>query len=104
MNSQDLFGESMTFRALAMAAAEEANPDWDEVDRLMSEAIGKAESKGKRPDISVSRFRYAEILAKKGDLDGARAELRKAAELFDDMKMAWWQEQTKKLEKSLSAR
>jgi hypothetical protein len=94
----------MTFRALAMAGAEEEKPDWGEIDRLMSESIGKAESEGRRPDISVSRFRYAEILAKKGDLDGARAELRKAAELFDDMKMAWWQEQTKKLEKSLSAR
>ena len=104
VNSQDLFGESMTFRALAIAGAEEEKPDWGEIDRLMSESIRKAESEGRRPDISVSRFRYAELLGKKGDLDAARTELGKAAELFDDMKMTWWQEQTKKLEKRLSTR
>jgi tetratricopeptide (TPR) repeat protein len=104
VKSQDVFGESMAFRALAMAGAEEEKPDWGEIDRLMSESIGKAESEGRRPDISVSRFRYAEILAKKGDLDGARAELRKAAELFSDMEMTWWREQAENLETNLSAR
>ncbi len=104
VNSQDLFGESMAFRALAMAAAEEEYPDWSEVDRLMSEAIEKADSNGKRPDLSVTRFRYAEILQKKGDLGGAHTELGQAIELFREMEMSWWLEQAEKLEKSLSAR
>jgi class 3 adenylate cyclase/tetratricopeptide (TPR) repeat protein len=46
-----------------------------------------------RPDAAWMRFRYAEILHKKGDLDRALDQLAEAEKLFRDMEMSWWSEQ-----------
>ena len=47
---------------------------------------------GERPYLAVAHFRYAEILHKKGDLDAARDQLDRAADLFHEIEMTWWSE------------
>ncbi len=98
-------GEASAYRALAIAAAKEATPDWSEVDEHMKHSLRLARERGERPNLAIGHFRYAELLRDKGgkaDLKRARAELGKAARLFGEMDMPWWQEQARALKAELS--
>ena len=86
-------GEVIAYRALALAAAKQSPPAWDEVDAHMRQSIRLAEETGARPGLGVSNFRYSDLLREKGDLARASEHLRNAAGLFREMGMAWWLEQ-----------
>ncbi len=84
-------------RARAIVAARETPPDWDKVDAHMQAAIQFTLERGARPDLAITHYRYAELLAKKGDLDQAREQLDQAIDLFREMEMTWWLEQAERL-------
>ena len=96
-------GDIVTKRALAMAAAQKFPLDWEEANSLMREALELARERGARPDLAITRFRFAELLRDKGDIERAEKELDKATALFRDMEMTWWLEQAEALGKRLIA-
>ena len=95
--SGEKVGVTTALRAMAMAAAHDNPPDWAGVDTHMGQSIRLSRESGERPYLSLARFRYAECLHKKGDLDAAREQLDQADALFRDMGMDWWTEQAEGL-------
>ena len=93
----EFIGETVAYRGLAISAAQDASPDWAEVDRHMRQSTQLCLERQSRPDEAIAYFRWAEILHKKGDLDAARDHLEKADVLFSDMGMTWWSGQTRDL-------
>ena len=73
-----------------MAAALESPPNWKPAERHFQQSIGLAVERRTPPDLSITHFRYAECLHKKGDLNAAGEQLDQAATLFRDMGMDWW--------------
>ena len=90
-------GDVCALRATAMVAAQGRNADWAYAADTMDEAIAVAKRYKLKPEAAISEFRFAEILHKKGDLDGAREQLDRAEALFRDMGMDWWTEQAEGL-------
>ena len=97
-------GEVVAWRALALAAARQSPPAWDDADAHIQQSIRLAGDNGARPDLAVGCFRYADLLREKGDLARAGEQLRTAAGLFSEMGMAWWLQQAKRLSKHLPAK
>ena len=84
-------------RALAIAAALDSPPNWKQAERHFQQSIGLAVERRTPPDLSITHFRYAECLHKKGDLNAAREQLDQAEALFREMGMNWWTEQAEGL-------
>ncbi len=94
-------GKLFAFLAKALLAARESPPDWRAVERHLADGKKFAKDSGYRPGLAETHFRHAELLRKEGDLVRAREQLAKAASLFRKMKMTWWREQAKALEKKM---
>ncbi len=62
-----------------------------------------AQERGARPDLAITRFRYAELLRGKGNFERAGKELDNSSELFCQMEMTWWLEQAETLGENLGA-
>ncbi|MEE8396220.1 MAG: hypothetical protein V3S29_09210, partial [bacterium] len=60
-----------------------------------------AKDSGYRPGLAETHFHHAEILHKKGDLDGVREELVGAEALFADLGMIWWPDQAEGLRRRI---
>jgi hypothetical protein len=65
-------------------------PTLEKVIKLARNVGGQRPALLLQADFSVSGFRYAECLHKKGDLDAAREQLDVAEALFRDLGMDWW--------------
>ena len=70
----------------------------------MQKSIRLCEARGQRPLLAIGHFRYAELLQGKGDLEGAREQVKQATALFQEMEMTWWLSQAKTLMKRLPDR
>ncbi len=90
-------GEAIAHRALALLAAQEKPADWRQVDACMEQSLAVAEECCERPNLAVGRFRYAELLKQKGELDHACEQVNQATALFREMEMTWWLEQAEQL-------
>jgi class 3 adenylate cyclase/tetratricopeptide (TPR) repeat protein len=67
------WGEIVSYRALALLAAAESHPNWNQVESYMERSIQLARDREAYPELVVSLFRYADLFVQKGDKD--RAEL-----------------------------
>ena len=87
---QEHTGEVVALRALAMAEAGAENPQWDQTDALLAQALALAEQRAQRPDYAITCLRRGEILARRGEWDAALSALDAAAQRFSELKMEWW--------------
>jgi tetratricopeptide (TPR) repeat protein len=91
----DRWKEQQACRALALAAALEPHPDWEQIDGHIAESLRLAEGKNARPDLAITCFRYATLLRDKGDRNQAQDSLQRATDLFQEMDMTWWLREAK---------
>ena len=91
-------------RALALLSANRLSPGWSQAENHMKESIRLAKKLEFRPDLAQCYLHYAELLRDKGDFDKAKEQLNQATELFTEMKMTWWLEQAKGLEKCIGTK
>jgi tetratricopeptide (TPR) repeat protein len=87
---RDRVGLPVARRAMAIGLSQQNEPPWHDVEREIDASLNLAEEFGQRPDLAITRFRYAEILHKKGDLPAALEQLSEAEKLFAEMEMTWW--------------
>jgi tetratricopeptide (TPR) repeat protein len=86
-------GEAPSHRALAIAAALQARPDWPLVEHHIGESLRAADTRGERPQRAISLLRHGELLRRQGDKRRAAERLSEAHRAFDAMGMRWWVEQ-----------
>ena len=86
----DAWAGTGLLRVKGMIEAARRSPDWSLALQALDESIQNTQGGGWRPELSITRFRYAECLHNKGDLDAAREQLDQAEALFRDMGMNWW--------------
>ena len=72
------WGEIASYRTLALLAAAESHPNWNQVESYMRRSIQLAKEKETHPELVVSLFRYADLLVQKGDKDGAESHWNQA--------------------------
>ena len=89
--------EEFAYFVLAKAATLKTSQDWDIAQEHMNTAVRIAGEQNSMPTLAEIHYRYAEILAEKGDIDKAREQVDKATYLFREMQMTWWLEQVEKL-------
>ncbi|MGE3848025.1 MAG: AAA family ATPase [Gammaproteobacteria bacterium] len=84
-------GEIAARRALALAEARRAQPNWAYVDEQMTRALDLAPQRWQWPDAAITHFRQAEMLAFRGAEQAARDALAQAAQGFKRLAMDdWW--------------
>jgi hypothetical protein len=83
------WGQVLVERALGIAGALEGSAGWR---RHFEDSIRFAMERRARPELALSHFRYAEALAKTGDVSGARKQLETAEALFLEIGMTGWLE------------
>jgi tetratricopeptide (TPR) repeat protein len=89
----EVWGLPWCERAMAIAFAGQANPEWNRVREHIVRCADELSRRAQRPDVATTHFRHAEILHKKGDLPAALQQLSQAEKLFHEMEMTWWSEQ-----------
>ena len=89
--------EEFAYFVLAKAATLKTSKNWDIAQEHMNTAVRIAGEQNSMPTLAEIHYRYAEILAEKGDIDKAQEQMDKAANLFREMQMTWWMEQIEKL-------
>jgi predicted ATPase/class 3 adenylate cyclase len=93
--------EEFAYFVLAKAATLKTSQDWDIAQEHMNTAVRIAGEQNSMTTLAEIHYRYAEILAEKGDIDKAREQVDKATSLFSEMQMTWWLEQAQKIRESL---
>jgi class 3 adenylate cyclase len=88
--------------AQSLMAAHQAPCDWEAAEVYAEKALKLAEKLELRSDLAIVHFDYAKLLAEKGDIERAKAQLQFATDLFTEMGMTWWMEQAKKLMERLA--
>jgi len=78
----DRWKEQQAFRALALAAALEPHPDWQQIVGHIAESVRLAKGKNARPDLAITYFRYAELLQAKGERQKSQDYVHRAKGLF----------------------
>jgi class 3 adenylate cyclase/tetratricopeptide (TPR) repeat protein len=91
-------GQVAVERALGIAGALEGRADWQ---WHFEQSIRFASERKTRPELAISHFRYAEVLAQAGDVGRARRQLETAEALFREIGMTWWLEQASVLRNKL---
>ena len=86
-------------QALAEAKKNQANPKL--VNKTIEKGLRLCQERGQRPYLAQGYFEYAKILFNRKDQQKGKNYLNQAIEMFTEMKMTWWLEQTRELEKSL---
>ena len=94
MRTGDRLGQSRAYCALALASALETHPDWSKVEGNIQEGLQIARELGAWPNLAIGYYHYASILRAKGDLARAVECIDKASEIFSELDMPWWLEQT----------
>ena len=75
------WGEIVSCRALALLAAAESQPNWNQVESYMGRSIKLAKEREAHPELVVSLFRYADLLGQKGDKNRAESYWKQARDL-----------------------
>jgi len=75
------WGEIVSCRTLALLAAAESHPNWNQVESYMGKSIKLAKEREAHPELVVSLFRYADLLGQKGDKDRAESYWNQARDL-----------------------
>lgn len=86
----DRYGEHVANRVLGAVFARPPFQDWAKCESHFAKSVRIAEGQKARPEIAMTRFRHAEALEARGDLERAGEELAQATALFRKMDMAWW--------------
>ena len=68
----DRYGEHIAYRVLGAVSARPPYQDWQKCESHAAESIRIAEEQTARPEIAMTKFRYAEALEIKGDLARSR--------------------------------
>ncbi len=68
----------------------------------MEKGLRLCRERRQRPYLAQGYFEYAHILLKRKDKKQSKNYLNDEIKIFTEMKMIWWLEQAKDLEKSLS--
>jgi len=92
------YGEIGASRALGICAARTGDPGWEV---YFNRATKLAQLRGSRPELAISRFRYAEALAQLEHMQRATQELDLAESLFREMEMQWWPDRASELRAKL---
>ncbi len=75
------WGEIISCRTLALLAATESHPNWNQVESYMGRSIKLAKEREAHPELVVSLFRYADLLSQKGDKDRSESYWKQARDL-----------------------
>jgi tetratricopeptide (TPR) repeat protein len=75
------WGEIISYRTMALLAAAETHPNWNQVESFMGRSIKLAKEREAHPELVVSLFRYADLLVQKGDKDRAESFRNQARDL-----------------------
>jgi tetratricopeptide (TPR) repeat protein len=85
----ELYGESLASRCYGEALYQSDPARLEEADAHIRRAIVIQEHNGMKPQLARSYVACARVLKAKGDIDEARACLRKARDLFRTLEMQW---------------
>jgi len=85
----DAYGESRAARCYGDALLRKEPAQLAEAEHHIGSAIRLQQDKGMRPQAAISFVSHARLLQARGDSEGARALLDRAARLFDQMEMSW---------------
>ena len=91
-------GEPNALAALAMAAALEPTPDWEEAAALMERCRAAAEEVGSPSVAAILYYQYATCLVGRGEKTRATPYLKRAMPIFTRMKMEYWESEARRLQ------
>ncbi|HKI97834.1 MAG TPA: tetratricopeptide repeat protein [bacterium] len=94
-------GDDLAYSTLGRVAMRRPRPDWTEAQAHMERSLRISREKGARTLLCRTLFFYAELLHEQGEDERARACLKEARELFVDVGMQWWLEQSEPLHAAL---
>jgi len=71
------------------------------VDETIEKGFRLCQERGQRPYLAQGYFEYAQILFNRKDQQKGKNYLNQAIGMFTEMKMTWWLEHCRALEKSV---
>ena len=75
------WGEIIGCRTMALLAAADSNPDWNQVESYMGKSIQLAKEKAALPELFVCLIRSADLSKQKGDTERAASYWNQAQDL-----------------------
>ena len=93
--------ECFAYYALALNEEESGASD-QQVEETIGNGLKICEERGQRPYLAQGYFINALILLKRRNKKESVKSLNKATEIFNELKMIWWLEQAKGMEKTLA--
>jgi len=94
--------DSLGYYALAIVEAQNNQSNHQLVDETIVKGFSLCKEREQHPYLAQGYLEYAQILFNRKDQQKAKNYLNQAIEMFSEMKMSWWLEQARELEKNVS--